>query len=233
MVRALVLASIGLWMAGCASTPTATSAETVAGTPAAEQTKESEPSTPSPKPTAMEETQNPELPKDGDDVAILDTAQGKIVVRFFWDKAPKHVENFLNLAKKGFYDGTRFHRVIPGFMIQGGDPNSKSADKSRHGIGGPGYKIDAEFNDTKHVRGILSMARSSDPNSAGSQFFIVVADSPHLDHQYTAFGAVVSGMDVVDKIAALPTDQRDNPVDQKANLVKSIKVAKWPLKSEP
>jgi cyclophilin family peptidyl-prolyl cis-trans isomerase len=145
------------------------------------------------------------------DVAVLHTNLGDIVLRFFADKAPKHVENFKKLVTEGFYDGTKFHRVIPGFMIQGGDPNSKSDDRGRHGTGGPGYQINAEFNDTKHVRGILSAARSSDPNSAGSQFFIMVATSPHLDGQYTAYGEVVEGLDVVDKIVSLPRDGRDNP----------------------
>ncbi|HWD40273.1 MAG TPA: peptidylprolyl isomerase [Fimbriimonas sp.] len=146
-----------------------------------------------------------------EEVAVLRTNLGEIVLRFHPEQAPGHVENFKKLAREGFYDGTKFHRVIPGFMIQGGDPNSKSDERARHGTGGPGYQIRAEFNSTKHKRGILSMARSSDPNSAGSQFFIMVADYPSLDNQYTAFGEVVSGMDVVDKIVALPRDQRDNP----------------------
>ena len=121
-----------------------------------------------------------------------------------------------------FYDGTIFHRVIPGFMIQGGDPNSKSEDRSSHGTGGPGYTIKAEFNDTPHDRGVLSMARSQDPNSAGSQFFIVVKDSHFLDGQYTAFGRVISGMDVADKIVDSPRDPRDNPNDRIE--MKSVKI---------
>src|SRR5688500_10334481 len=114
--------------------------------------------------------------------AIIETKFGEIEIEFFNDKAPGHVKNFLDLAKKGFYDGTTFHRVIPGFMIQGGDPNTRDAkgSRSRHGTGGPGYNIKAEFNDTPHKRGVVSMARSSDPNSAGSQFFIVVKDSNFL-----------------------------------------------------
>jgi cyclophilin family peptidyl-prolyl cis-trans isomerase len=136
---------------------------------------------------------------------------GTIRIKFFPDKAPGHVKNFKDLAKKGFYDGTTFHRVIPGFMIQGGDPNSKGDDRSKHGTGGPGYTIKAEFNDTPHKRGIVSMARSSDPNSAGSQFFIVVKDSNFLDRQYTAFGQVLAGMDVADKIVGAPRDGNDNP----------------------
>ena len=145
------------------------------------------------------------------EIAVIETKFGKIEIQFFEDKAPGHVKNFKDLARKGFYDGTIFHRVIPGFMIQGGDPNTKSDDRSNHGMGGPGYSIKAEFNDTPHKRGILSMARSQDPNSAGSQFFIVVKDSAFLDGQYTAFGKVLSGMTVADQIVNAPRDQRDNP----------------------
>ncbi|QPJ65039.1 MAG: peptidylprolyl isomerase [Candidatus Nitrohelix vancouverensis] len=145
------------------------------------------------------------------DTAIIETTLGSIELEFFSDEAPGHVENFTKLARDGFYDGTAFHRVIPGFMIQGGDPNSKSDDRSRHGTGGPGYSIKAEFNDIPHERGILSMARSQDPDSAGSQFFIVVKDSNFLDGQYTAFGRVTKGMDVADKIVNSPRDSRDNP----------------------
>jgi peptidyl-prolyl cis-trans isomerase B (cyclophilin B) len=145
--------------------------------------------------------------------AIIETKFGEIELEFLPDKAPGHVKNFVDLAKKGFYDGTTFHRVIPGFMIQGGDPNTKDAagPKSRHGTGGPGYTIKAEFNDTPHKRGVLSMARSSDPNSAGSQFFICVADASFLDRQYSAFGQVVRGMEVADKIVGSPRDRADNP----------------------
>ncbi len=152
-----------------------------------------------------------EIKKMAETRAIIETKFGKIELKFLPEVAPNHVNNFIELAKKGFYDGTTFHRVIPGFMIQGGDPNSKSPDKSRHGMGGPGYQIKAEFNKTPHKRGILSMARSSNPDSAGSQFFICVADAPFLDRQYTVFGEVVSGMDVVDKIVAQPRDPKDNP----------------------
>ena len=147
------------------------------------------------------------------EIAVIETKFGKIEMEFFADKAPGHVKNFKDLAKKGFYDGTIFHRVIPGFMIQGGDPNTKSDDRSTHGMGGPGYSIKAEFNDTPHKRGILSMARSQDPNSAGSQFYIVVEDSAFLDGQYTAFGKVLSGMAVADQIVNAPRDRRDNPND--------------------
>ncbi len=148
------------------------------------------------------------------DTAVIETIFGVIELAFFSDRAPGHVENFKKLADSGFYNGTSFHRVIPGFMIQGGDPNSRSEDRSKHGTGGPGYSIKAEFNATPHDRGIVSMARSSDPDSAGSQFFICVKDSHFLDGQYTAFGKVVKGMDVVDKIAAVERDKRDNPLSR-------------------
>ena len=156
------------------------------------------------------------------EIAVIETKFGKIEIQFFEDKAPGHVKNFKDLAKKGFYDGTIFHRVIPGFMIQGGDPNTKSDDRSNHGMGGPGYSIKAEFNDTPHKRGILSMARSQDPNSAGSQFYIVVKDSAFLDGQYTAFGKVLSGMTVADQIVNAPRDRKDNPNERIEMKVKVI-----------
>lgn len=143
---------------------------------------------------------------------VIETHLGNIELRLFPEVAPGHVENFLKLAGDGFYNGTTFHRVIPGFMIQGGDPNSRLDDRKLHGTGGPGYTIDAEFNDKPHVRGALSMARSSDPNSAGSQFFIVVKDSNFLDRQYTVFGEVARGMDVADQIVSVERDPRDNPL---------------------
>jgi peptidyl-prolyl cis-trans isomerase B (cyclophilin B) len=145
--------------------------------------------------------------------AIIGTKFGEIEIEFLADKAPGHVKNFVDLAKKKFYDGTTFHRVIPGFMIQGGDPNTKDtkAARSAHGTGGPGYQIKAEFNDTPHKRGIVSMARSQSPDSAGSQFFIVVKDSGFLDRQYTAFGRVTRGIEVADQIVGSPRDERDNP----------------------
>lgn len=148
------------------------------------------------------------------EVAVIETTHGVIKLEFFEDKAPGHVKNFKDLANKNFYDGTTFHRVIPGFMIQGGDPNSKSDNRSSHGTGGPGYSIDAEFNDVKHERGVLSMARSQDPNSAGSQFFICVKDAFFLDGQYTAFGKVIEGMDVADKIVNESRDSNDNPKER-------------------
>ena len=156
------------------------------------------------------------------EIAVIETKFGKIEVGLFEGKAPGHVKNFKDLARKGFYDGTIFHRVIPGFMIQGGDPNTKSDDRSNHGMGGPGYSIKAEFNDTPHKRGILSMARSQDPDSAGSQFFVVVKDAAFLDGQYTAFGKVLSGMTVADQIVNAPRDGRDNPNERIEMRVKVI-----------
>ena len=146
-------------------------------------------------------------------LATLQTDMGDITLKFFYDKAPHHVQNFVDLAASGFYDGTLFHRVIPGFMIQGGDPNTKKAEDPTHpyGTGGSGKNVNAEFNDVSHKRGILSMARSQNPNSASSQFFIVVKDSTFLDNQYSAFGEVVSGMEVADKIAAAPRGANDRP----------------------
>jgi peptidyl-prolyl cis-trans isomerase B (cyclophilin B) len=156
------------------------------------------------------------------EIAVIETKFGKIEMELFADKAPGHVKNFKDLAKAGFYDGTIFHRVIPGFMIQGGDPNTKSDDRATHGMGGPGHSINAEFNDTLHKRGILSMARSQDPNSAGSQFFIVVKKSSFLDGKYTAFGKVLSGMAVADQIVNAPRDKRDNPDERIEMKVKVV-----------
>jgi peptidyl-prolyl cis-trans isomerase B (cyclophilin B) len=152
-------------------------------------------------------------------VAVLQTKDGKIVIKFFPDKAPNHVKNFEGLVKSGFYNGTKFHRAVPGFMIQGGDPNTKGANKATWGQGGNLAKdgkeinVKAEFNDVHHARGIVSMARAQDPNSASSQFFICVADAGFLDHNYSVFGEVVEGMDVVDKIVNAPKDPQgpDNP----------------------
>ena len=137
------------------------------------------------------------------EVAVIKTSEGDMVVQFWNDAGPNTIENFKRLARSGFYDGTIFHRIVKRFMIQGGDPNSKDAGKeSSYGEGGPGYKIKAEFNDHSHERGIISMARSSDPDSAGSQFFICLAPVPRLDHQYTTFGKLIKGDDVLDNIGA-------------------------------
>jgi len=137
--------------------------------------------------------------------AVIKTSAGEMVVEFWPDVAPKTVENFKALAKKGFYDGTAFHRIVQGFMIQGGDPLTKDAKREHEwGTGGPGHNVKAEFNDRSHQRGVLSMARSSDPDSAGSQFFICLADANFLDGKYTAFGKLVKGDDVLGKIGATP-----------------------------
>ena len=146
--------------------------------------------------------------------AIVNTNLGNIQFELLSDIAPETVRNFIKLAKSGFYDGTLFHRVIPKFMIQGGDPNTKESDKSTWGTGGPGYNIKAEFNSRSHLRGIVSMARSSDPDSAGSQFFIVTSDSTFLDREYTVFGQVADGMEVADKIVNLPRDGNDCPLQE-------------------
>lgn len=146
------------------------------------------------------------------EIAVITTSAGEMSFEFWPDAAPGHVENFKKLARHGFYDGTCFHRVIKGFMIQGGDPLTKDeANQRRWGTGGPGYQIKAEFSDRPHVRGVLSMARSSDPDSAGSQFFICHGDPRFLDRQYTAFGRLISGDDVLEKIATAPTLPGDRP----------------------
>ena len=147
-----------------------------------------------------------------DEIAVLETKFGKIKIKFFSDVAPKHVESFKKLTREGFFNGTIFHRVIPGFMIQGGDPKTKDLNlRHEYGTGNPGYTIPAEFSNLQHMRGIVSAARSSNPNSAGSQFFIMVAPAPHLDGQYSIFGEVIEGLDIVDQIVAQPRDPRDNP----------------------
>lgn len=150
---------------------------------------------------------------DSNEVAVISTPKGEIVVEFYPKIAPMHVANFKKLAKAGFYDGTTFHRVVPGFVIQGGDPNSKDSDHSNDGMGGPGYSVKAEFSEVLHEKGILSMARSSDPNSAGSQFFICLGRTPHLDNKYTVFGKVIKGIDVVDAIGKQKRDP-SNPQDR-------------------
>ena len=154
----------------------------------------------------------PKAPAADKEVAVIKTTEGDMVVEFWTDAAPKTIANFKKLANSGFYDGTAFHRVIKGFMIQGGDPITKDpAKEALWGTGDPGYKIDAEFNDHPHVRGVLSMARSTDPNSAGCQFFICHGNPSFLDHQYTTFGKLIKGDDVLEKIATTPTHPQDRP----------------------
>ncbi len=146
--------------------------------------------------------------------ALIETNFGNIRFKLLPEIAPETVRNFITLAKSSFYDGTLFHRVIPNFMIQGGDPNTKESDKSVWGQGGPGYNLKAEFNSRSHLRGIVSMARASDPDSAGSQFFIVTSDSTFLDREYTVFGEVVEGLEMADKIVNLPRDSNDCPLEE-------------------
>lgn len=168
-----------------------------------------------PAPNETAQQQQPENRKEVDNpmVTIRTESGGEIKIELYPDVAPNTVKNFVSLVRKGFYDGTTFHRVIPGFMVQGGDPNG-------NGTGGPGYAIRGEFaqngfpNDLKHSRGVISMARTGDPNSAGSQFFIMVADAPHLDGAYAAFGKVVSGMDEVDRIVGVRRGANDRPVEE-------------------
>jgi len=165
---------------------------------------------------------------DDPEVAVITTTEGVMVAQFWTDAAPKTIANFKKLAKDGFYDGTCFHRVIPGFMIQGGDPKTKDPSKEEEwGTGDPGYKIKAEFNDHSHVRGVLSMARSNDPDSAGCQFFICHGNPTQLDHQYTTFGKLIKGDDVLEKIATTPTHPQDRP--NKRMEIISIKIV--PLSS--
>ena len=162
------------------------------------------------------------------EVAVLKTSAGEIVAEFWPEVAPKTVENFKTLAKKGFYDGTAFHRIIKGFMIQGGDPLTKDAtQEARFGTGDPGYKVKAEFNNRKHVRGVLSMARGGDPDSAGSQFFICLDAAPNLDNKYTGFGKVIKGEDVLmkigeSKVVASASGEPSKPVERVA--LESVKI---------
>jgi peptidyl-prolyl cis-trans isomerase B (cyclophilin B) len=159
--------------------------------------------------------------------AVLKTSYGDITIAFWSDVAPKTVENFKKLARSGFYDGTAFHRIIKGFMIQGGCPNTKAGEKGMPGTGGPGWQVKAEFNAKSHVRGVISMARSSDPDSAGSQFFLVHGDAKFLDRQYTAFGEIVAGDDVLEKLANVPTKsggggEKSTPIERVA--LESVKL---------
>ena len=171
--------------------------------------------------TASAEKKTPST--NASEVAVIKTTEGEMVVEFWPEVAPKTVENFKKLAKDGFYDGTAFHRVIKGFMVQGGDPLTKNAkDEARWGTGDPGYKIKAEFNERSHKRGVLSMARSNDPDSAGSQFFICHGEPTFLDRQYTTFGKLIKGDDVLEKIGTTATHAPDRP--NKRIGVESIKI---------
>ncbi|MEA1997413.1 MAG: peptidylprolyl isomerase [Gemmatimonadota bacterium] len=189
--------------------------------------KEKAPATKKPaalKPAEKPETQGPQTAelKADDEVAVISTDFGRIILRFFPGAAPGHVSNFKSLARSKFYDGTIFHRVIPGFMIQGGDPNSRDDNQANDGGGRGPRLLKAEFSRIPHEKGIVSMARSRDPNSASCQFFILVGRAPHLDGQYSVFGKVVKGIEAVDKIVALPRNEGDNP--GKAAVIHSITV---------
>jgi peptidyl-prolyl cis-trans isomerase B (cyclophilin B) len=173
-------------------------------------------------PTKTDKKETP-VSNSNNEVAVIKTVAGDMVIEFWPDVAPKTVENFKTLAKKGFYDGTAFHRIIKGFMIQGGDPLTKDeAQQNRWGTGDPGYKIKAEFNERSHKRGVISMARSQDPDSAGSQFFICHGDPSFLDRQYTAFGKLIKGDDVLEKLATCETARQDRPVKRQG--VESVKI---------
>ncbi len=162
------------------------------------------------------------------EVAVIKTSEGDMVVQFWTDAAPNTVENFKKLARQGFYDGTIFHRIVKGFMIQGGDPNSKDpAKENSYGQGGPGYNLKAEFNDHSHDRGVISMARGPDPDSAGSQFFICLAPVHRLDHQYTTFGKLIKGQDVLEKIGDIPVTRNSMGEPSKPTkrvVIESIKI---------
>jgi peptidyl-prolyl cis-trans isomerase B (cyclophilin B) len=178
--------------------------------------------------TYSEEKKEGNPVQTSEEVAVMKTSEGEMVFKFWTDAAPKTIENFKKLAKSGFYDGTSFHRIVNGFMVQGGDPLTKDlANEDRFGTGDPGYKVKAEFNDHKHERGVLSMARSSDPDSAGSQFFICLAAVRHLDGQYTTFGKMIKGEDVLEKIARTPvvrSNSGENSKPTKRIVVESVKI---------
>ncbi len=163
----------------------------------------------------IEEVKNaPDIPVEQDEVAVIETSMGTIVFEFFTDVAPKHSANFKKLANHGYYDNTLFHRVITGYLIQGGDILSADEDPANDGTGGPGYNLTAEFSDIHHGPGIVSMARKpTGPNTAGSQFFICLTDLPTLDGQYTVFGRVIKGMDVVNRIGSVKTGFKDRPLE--------------------
>ena len=184
-------------------TQTDTAATTATETTASAATETTSSATPPAQEKAMSQYENK--------VAEIHTSAGQIDIRFYPDVAPNHVKNFIDLAEKGFYNGTRFHRVIPDFMIQGGDPNTKEGGTGMWGTGGSGTNVKAEFSRVPHTRGIVSMARSGHPDSASSQFFIMVADYPSLNGQYSVFGRVTKGMEVADKIVSAPKDANDRP----------------------
>ena len=174
---------------------------------------------------AAQETKTEKTPNASNEIAVIKTSEGDMVVEFWTDAAPNTIENFKKLARSGFYNGTIFHRIVKGFMIQGGDPNSKDpAKENKYGDGGPGYKIKAEFNDHSHERGVLSMAREPDPDSAGSQFFVCLAPVTRLDHQYTTFGKLIKGDDVLEKIGNTPVTR--NSMGENSKPTKRVTIEK-------
>lgn len=213
LLKNVIFALLAAAFVSCSPANTAnnetTTAQTETNTTSSASATEASVAPPATTTTAAEE--NRPMSQYQNKVAELHTSSGEIDIRFFPDVAPNHVKNFIDLAEKGFYNGTKFHRVIPGFMIQGGDPNTVSGAPSTWGTGGSGKNVSAEFNAISHKRGIVSMARSNDPNSASSQFFIVTSDSTFLDRQYTVFGQVTKGMDVADKIVNAPKGEQDRP----------------------
>lgn len=236
--RLIALACLAALAWGCAPEPesgsyssdssSSTSSETIDSSETSNSTPTETASTAAPEPEPMEDKPL-YTPKDGDEVAVMTTNHGEIVLMFFPDKAPNHVKRFKDAIKEGVYKGVKFHRVIPGFMIQGGDPNSKDDDRSNDGSGGWGTPLKAEFNEIKHVPGILSAARTSDPNSASSQFFLMHGTAPSLDRQYTVYGYAVRGLDVINKIVNLPRDPRDNPNAENPAIIEDVKLVKWPI----
>ena len=223
-MKNLIYAAAVLALAACApanrdatgTQPEASAATTTtagSGTAATTSSSMSDMKMPQPATAPKAAEENRPMSDYQNKVAELHTSAGEIDIRFFPDVAPNHVKNFIDLAEKGFYNGTKFHRVIPGFMIQGGDPNTVSGNPATWGTGGSGKYVNAEFSTVKHKRGIVSMARASDPNSASSQFFIMVADYPSLDGQYSVFGQVTKGMDVADKIVHAQTGPQDRPLN--------------------
>ena|SRR6185436_3334582 len=203
-VKRLFYATLICALAACSKPATDAGTQTESTTAGETSTATTETTASAPAATETKPTEEKPMSDYENKVAVLKTSAGEISIRFFPDVAPNHVKNFIDLAEKGFYNGTKFHRVIPGFMIQGGDPNTKAGDPYTWGTGGSGKNVNAEFSTVSHKRGIVSMARSNDPNSASSQFFIMHGNAPQLDRQYSVFGQVTKGMDVVDKIATAP-----------------------------